>query len=293
MGAGRRPRSGARHANPYHQRVDAIVARKTRRTLEPYHGFVYFAPEALASYETLGITDRKMGYFGSRAAPMGAVTADVVIATFFNFYPEMVRKRVPKVWDIASPQQLIEARLVAADNMLRRVIGEADTQEAADLARRAAEACTPEGRPLYAGHTSLPWPNEPHLVLWHAITLLREFRGDGHIAAMTVEGLDGCEALVTHAAAGDIPAATLKTSRQWPDDEWDAAVERLRSRGWIGADGAFTDLGRERRQWIEDRTDELALRPWEAIGEDECTKLRALVRPLSKAIISSGELGFR
>jgi hypothetical protein len=111
---------------------------------------------------------------------------------------------------------------------------------------------------------------------------------------MTVEGLDGCEALVTHAAQGDVPAAVLKSSRQWPDDEWDAGVERLRSRDWITPDDiAFTDLGRERREWIEQRTDELAMKPWEAIGEDACNTLRGLVRPYSKTIVESGELAFR
>jgi hypothetical protein len=269
--------------------VDPIVARKMWRTLEPYHGVIYFAPEARDAYAALGVTDRMAGYFGSRAAPMGAVPAEVVIATFFNFFPGMVRERIPAVWDITTPHALIAARFEAADVMLRRMLGEADTSRAAALARKAAEACTPEGRPLYAGHASLDWPDEPHLVLWHAISLLREFRGDGHIAAMTAEGLDGCEALVTHAAGGEIPRAALQMSRQWPDDDWDAAVERLRSRGLVGSDGSFTDVGRDRRQWIEDRTDELALRPWGALGEQDCEELRSLVRPWSKAIVSSGE----
>lgn len=277
--------------------MEPVVARKTWRTLEPYHGVIYFAGEARDAFAALGVTDRMMGYFGSRAAPMGAVPADVVIATFFNFHPAMVRERVPAVWNIASPDELIKARFEAAAAMLSRILGpildSADVREASKLARHAAEACTPEGRPLYAGHADLDWPDEPVLELWHAITLLREFRGDGHIAAMTVEGLDGCEALVTHAAAGDVPRVALQSSRQWPDDEWDAAVERLRSRGWVDADGALTDLGHQRRGWIEDRTDELALRPWQAIGIEACTRLRELVRPLSKGIVESGELAFR
>ncbi len=277
--------------------MDPVVARKTWRTLEPYHGAIYFAAEPRDEYKKLGVSDRMMGYFGSRAAPMGAVPAEVVISTFFNFHPKLVSDRVPAVWDITSPKALLDARFTGADLMLRRVLGEAiDSEEmkaAAELARRAAEACNPEGRPLYAGHASLSWPNEPHLVLWHAISCLREFRGDGHIAAMTVEGLDGCEALVTHAAAGDVPVAALKGSRQWPDDEWGAAVERLRSRGWVTDETTFTDLGRERRQAIEDATDRLALPAWEALDEDECSQLRALVRPFSKAIVESGELAFR
>jgi len=130
-------------------------------------------------------------------------------------------------------------------------------------------------------------------VLWHAITLLREFRGDGHIAAMTAEGLDGCEALITHGAAGDVAPNVLQSSRQWPDAEWDEAMQRLRKKGWVDDGGSFTALGRERRLCIEDRTDELALPAWEAIGEDACTRLRELVRPWSKAIVASGEFGFR
>lgn len=277
--------------------MDPVVARKTWRTLEPYHGVVYFAPEPREEFKKLGISDRMMGYFGSRAAPMGAVPAEVVIATFFNFHPKLVSDRVPAVWDIASPQDLLAARLRGADAMLRRVLGDeiesGELEEAAALSRRAAESCKPEGRPLYAGHASLPWPDPPHLALWHAISCLREFRGDGHIAAMTVEGLDGCEALVTHAASGDIPPAALKGSRQWPDDEWDAAVDRLRARGWVTDEGTFTDFGRERRQAIEDATDRLALPAWEALSEDECARLRTLVRPFSKAIVESGELALR
>ena len=166
-------------------------------------------------------------------------------------------------------------------------------RSAADLAREAADACTPEGRPLYAGHASLPWPDAPHLALWHAISLLREFRGDGHVACLLVEGLDGCEALVVHGASGEGAPSVLQTSRAWPDDEWAAASARLRGRGWIDEAGSLTPVGLEVRQRIEDRTDALAVAPWAALGEDGCERLRALVRPWSKAIVASGTFGFR
>lgn len=276
--------------------MDPVVARKMWRTLEVYHGAIYFVPEAREAYSRLGIDDRMMGYFGSRAAAMGPVPGEVVIATFFNFHPKLVSDRVPEVWTIASPEQLLAARVEAADAMLRRILGDAiasaEMARAAALARTAAEACRPEGRPLYAGHASLDWPHDAHLVLWHAITCLREYRGDGHVVALTSEGLDGCEALLTHAASGDIAADALKSSRQWPDEEWDAAVARLRSRGLLDEGVAFTQAGRTLRRRIEDRTDELALSPWEALGEESCTELRALVRPFSKAIVESGELTF-
>ena len=277
--------------------MDPVVARKTWRTLEPIHGLIYFAPEAVEAYEAIGITRDPGGYFASRSAAMGAVPAEVVIATFFNFFPDFVRRSLPWAWTVASPEQILEARFAAAGEALRNRLGEQGTsvevEEAATLARRAAEAACerPEGRPLFAGHASLPWPDDPLLVLWHALTLLREFRGDGHIAAMTVEGVNGLEALIIHGATGDVPAATLRSSRSWPRDEWAAGEEGLRSRGWLDADGGLTEAGRTHRQWVEDRTDALALPAYEAIGEEACERLRALCRPFSKAIVEGGTFG--
>ncbi len=273
--------------------MDPLIARKTWRTLEPVHGAIYFVPEAREEYAGVGIDDRMRGYFASRAAPMGAVPASVVIATFFNFDLELVRRSMDGVWDHVTPESMTAARLRAADRMLRRLAPDAvdtpEMAEAAELARIAAlAACDrPEGRPLFAGHASLAWPDEPHLVLWHAQSLLREFRGDGHIVALTVEGLNGCEALVTHAAAGDVSAEILRATRQRTGDDWLAAEERLRSIGWLDPDLAFTDLGRDRRAWIEQRTDELAAAPYDAIGADGCARLRELVRPMSKAMASA------
>jgi hypothetical protein len=277
--------------------VEPALARKLHRTLEPYHGVIYFSREAAERYRALGLTDRQMGYFASRAAAMGPVPGEVVVATFFNFAPAEVLRCIPAAWDLASPADLLEARLAGIDATLRRILGDdvegAEVAEAADLARTAAEACTPEGRPLYAGHASLPWPEPPHLVLWHALSLLREHRGDGHIAAMVVEGVDGCEALVIHGATGEVPAEVLKSSRVRTDDDWAAAEARLRERGWLAADGTLTDAGRAHRQWVEDRTDQLAVAPWQHLGLEGCTRLRELVRPRSKAIVASGTLGFR
>jgi hypothetical protein len=269
------------------------VARRTWRTLEAYHGAIYFVPEAREEYAAIGLDERMVGYFASRSAAMGAVPASVVIATFFNFDPSLVERSMAGVWDRVTPAQVLEARHRAVDRMLRRLVpdttGSADVAEAASIAREAAlAACElPVGRPLFAGHASLPWPDEPHLVLWHAQTLLREFRGDGHIAALVVEGLDGCEALVTHGAAGDVPAAVLQGTRQRTDADWAAACERLRQRGWLDADGAFTELGRERRAWIEQRTDELAVAPYAAVGDAACERLRELARPLSRAMAAA------
>jgi hypothetical protein len=277
--------------------MESIMARKMWRTLEPYHAMIYFTPRATEAYEALGIRGYA-GYFASRSAAMGAVSAEVVIATFYNFAPWLVRSAIPAAWEAASPAQVLDARRQAADAALREhlgaeVVGSPEMRAAAEAARTAALACTPGGRPLYAGHAGLDWPEEPHLVLWHATTLLREFRGDGHVAALVLAGLSECEALVTHAAKGDgiLTPETLKFTRAWPEDEWAAAQDRLRSRGWLDQAGRLTPEGEAGREQVEHQTDEAAMAPWLALGEEQCGQLRAQVRPWSKAIVAAGGLG--
>ena len=267
----------------------ALRARKTWRTLEPLHGMIYFVPEAAQAYERLGITGRA-GYFASRAAPMGAVTADVVVSTFFNFNPELVHAAIPGSWAVTTPEELVAARFTAVDAACRRLLGDGvlasqEMRRAADLACTAAEeACRRlEGRPLAAAHADVPWPAEPHLQLWHAQSILREFRGDGHVALLVVHGLSGIEALITHAAAGDVPDRVLRSTRGWSDEAWHAAAGGLRGRGWLdtGDELRFTEWGSAQRRAIEDGTDALAAAPYAALGEEECAELRALVRPWS------------
>lgn len=277
--------------------MDATISRKMWRTLEPYHGMIYFVPEAAQAYQKVGLdleTHPRMGYFASRGAAMGAVSAEMIIATFFNFNPTLVRRVIPAAWKLAEPEKILAARLEAVDAALRRSLGDAlesaEIAEAAKLAQEAANVCKayPEGRPLFAAHAALPWSDIPHLVLWQAQTLLREFRGDGHIAAMTVEGVNGCEALVIHAATGAVPAKALQASRAWPDEDWAAACARLVRRGWLNEDGSFTEAGKNHRDWVELRTDQLAFAPWEHLGEEGCQRLRELVRPLSKKLVEIG-----
>lgn len=279
--------------------VAAATARVTFRNAEPIHGMIYFTPHRASAYEAIGITDQRMGYFASRSAAMGPVPAGVTIATFFNFNPAAIRRVIPAAWQIAAPDAILDARFEAADRSLRQAWGDAidgpDVREAATLARAAAERAgeRPHGRPLFAAHACLPWPTEPHLVLWHAQSLLREYRGDGHVSLLLTEGLSGLEALIVHAATGEIPGRALQMSREWSDQEWAAGVAGVRDRGWLedGAELRLTEAGRARRQAVEDQTDQLAVYPYEAIGEDGCARLRELVRPLVKALVEA-DLGF-
>src|SRR5688572_12522200 len=162
--------------------LDPAQVARAYRGIEPLHSHLYFAPEHDEHFSALGLRPGRMSYFAGRAAPMGAVGAGVVTATFYNFSPSLVAHMVPRMWTLASPEQVIATRWDVARTSLTRLLGDealesAEFAELAGLLREACDALTPEGRPLYAGHADLAWPNDPLLDLWHAATLLREYRG--------------------------------------------------------------------------------------------------------------------
>jgi hypothetical protein len=207
----------------------------------------------------------------------------------------MVAAHVPAAWRVAAPRQVLAARERAVDGMYRALfgdlIGSPGLAEAAGLAREAALAAAAgtAGRPLAAANADLAWPEEPHLVLWHAINVLREHRGDGHVTALMMAGLDPCEALVSFAAIGAAPVEVF-ASRGWSADEWSAARDRLASRGWVDADGKATERGLDGRDEVEWRTDRLADAPWRSLGPDRAERLAELTTPLLVAAFESGLL---
>lgn len=267
--------------------IDHELAAKLAGRLEPCHSFIYFAPEAGLNFHGLGLTGGS-GYFASRSAAMGEVSAEVVVATFFNFRPEVVREAMADVWSTAAPSAILDARFDAAAKALRRMLGDAadsdELAQAGELARRAAVTADPAGRALFAGHAGLPWPEDPLLAFFHAVTLLREHRGDGHVAALMLEGLDPVEALVTHAASGllRLPVALLKATRGWTDDEWAAGEQRLRERGLLADDGTLTADGQAQRDRVEHLTTASSLQPLEVLGDDGVAQLTELVTPFSR-----------
>ena len=200
---------------------------------------------------------------------------------------------MPAAWAVASPERVLAARERTVDRVYRALLGDLigslGLAEAADLARDAALAAGTAGRQLAAANADLPWPGEPHLVLWHAINLLREYRGDGHIAALLTVGLDPCEALVSFAAIGAAPQEVF-ASRGWSAADWTGARDRLASRGWVDAAGQATARGREARDEVEWRTDRLADAAWRALGPDRAQRLADLTGPILGAAFTSGLL---
>jgi hypothetical protein len=275
--------------------VEPSVARRLWLRFEPYHASVYFAPEAAGEYAAIGLTDGRMGYFASRSAAVGAVGPGVVTALFFNFAPALVRRALPEAWTHATPQRVGQARLAVADAALRRLLGDdvgSDAvRQAADLAMAAVAGAGEAGRPLFAAHADLEVPHDAHLRLWHAVTCLREHRGDGHIATLVAGNLDGCEANVVAVATGLAPAEQ-RTRRGWTEQEWAAAQQRLAHRGLLGADGRLTPGGTLARDAIEAQTDALALQPYTALGEDGCARLLAALEPIARRLDTAGVMPY-
>ncbi|MGW8747492.1 SCO6745 family protein [Streptomyces sp. WAC 04229] len=274
--------------------IDTRAARRCHNTLNSLHSTHYFSPDTGRELAALGVTDPRAVNFAVRAAALGAAGAGAVTAAFYNYKYELVARHVPAVWATVTPEQALAARSRAVDATLRRLLGEpvlasAEMAEAAELALRAAEGCSRGGRPLYSAHADLPVPDAPHLAFWHAATLLREYRGDGHLAALMAADLDGLEALVTHTATGRgmAPKWVLST-RGWTQEEWDAARERLRGRGLIDDAGELTERGAELRDEIERETDRLDTAPYAHLGEEGVARLTELATPFARAALGAG-----
>jgi hypothetical protein len=245
-----------------------VDARRMWTLFEPLHDVTYFAPEARQHFEQAGLRGFWRGYFAGRAAPLGAVDAPPVIASFFNFAPQMVQRALPAVWSLAEPALALRLREEGAVAALARILAgheEAEITEAAELLAEAASHVDTGGRVLAAANAGLAWPQAPLARLWHATTILREHRGDGHVAALVAWEFDGCSVLVWRTSL-DLSRDVLQPARGWNDAEWEAAIERLKARGWLDAECRATGAATEAHREIEALTDRIAQHPWDALG---------------------------
>jgi hypothetical protein len=274
--------------------IDPRLVARAHRAVDPLHNHVYFAPETDEHLGAVGLRPGRMAYFAGRAAPMGPVGPGVVTATFYNFSPSLVARHIPRAWTLAAPEHIIAARFDAARASLTRLLGGPEAASAPDVAELATllqEACSvlrPEGRPLYAGHADLPWPEEPLLRLWHAATLLREHRGDGHLVALMNSGLTGLEALITHTATGrGFVESAAKATRGWSDEDWAAGCAVLAARGLLD-DAGLTAEGDQVRAAVEADTDALSVAPWQHLGDERTARVVDLARDMAGRLVANG-----
>jgi hypothetical protein len=270
--------------------MNLSVVHDVHMVINLVHRFVYFVPEAAEEYASIGLTGAG-AYFGSRSAPMGAVPDEVVIATFYNFSPRAVTTSMPGVWDAASPESMQAARFRAVGRAMQRVGVELSTDhiaEARSLIDPVVAGLDFGGKPLAAANAGVALPEDPMVALWQQVTVLREWRGDVHIAVLVTNELGPAECLALQVGTGRFPLRFAVATRRWSEAEWAAAHDRLAERGWVGADGAITPAGTDERDRIEAETDRLCAPIWQPIGDSGAIRLNELILPIHTAMDAAG-----
>jgi Helix-turn-helix family len=265
---------------------DRPPARRLRDLVEPIAAAVYFAPEAQSRYEALGLNYFE-GYFCSRSAGLGAAPWRAVSAAFAAFKPAIVERAVNGGWEKTTPEDLLQARLDGARDQIVRMAGEhADAfPAAADLLLELTDGLDMSGRMLFAGLAGLGVPgiDDPAGRLWRAADLVREHRGDGHIAAW-IGTVDSTEITVLTELWWGIEPGSYVWTRGWDGDEVAAARARLTDRGLLDAEGGLTNAGRDLREQIERRTDDAEREVVARLG-DRADELFGLLAPISRALV--------
>jgi hypothetical protein len=269
--------------------LPVTASRELWLRYEPIHDLIYFSPRRTEQADALGLRGFWMGYFAFRSAPLGAVPPEVVGAMFFGFHRSRVRRALPDAWSYTTVAEALAARDAAADAAVADLGPLDGLTEATELAWQAASAADVAGRPLAAAHRAQPRSDNPRIALWQATSILREHRGDGHIAALLVAGLDPVESLVSFAAIGAASVERFE-SRGWSATEWESARERLTARGLLDETGGATDAGRDLRHRVEHHTDQLAATPWQLLGTADTARLADLLGDFWVAVLSSGLL---
>ncbi|MGW2615081.1 SCO6745 family protein [Streptomyces sp. NPDC001500] len=270
------------------------TARRMFELLEPICLVTFFAEECNEELAALGHRTYWDGYFASRAAPLGRVPAQVVHAAFYNFAEGEAARHIPSAWETIPPAASLAARERGSAASLRRILGEetagsAGLARAAHLATKAATSAPTEGRVMYAGMRTVPVPSDPVARLWHAATMLREHRGDGHVAALVGARIGGTEAHILSALEHGIhPPESFGRVHHLPKERLVAVMAGLRERGLVDAEGRFTDAGRETKQRVEALTDELAAAPYEALSPAELDELAAELEPITATLVAAG-----
>src|SRR3954453_845703 len=290
----RRP-AGVDTANPIansKEHTMSPLARRMFELVEPIGAIPYSADEPNEAMFALGFTNYWDTYFAGRAAPLGtSVPAEVVHALFYNFAPGEVARHIPSVWSTTTPQAAIAARQQGCVTALRRILGNLvgtpAFARAVELLMAAAFSAPLEGRPMYAALRTLPVPEEPVARLFHAASLLREHRGDGHISALMAEGIGGLEAHVLVALDLGVPTEKFGRTHPLPVPQLSALVDTMKARGLVADDGGFTRAGRETKQRIEALTDDLAVAPYLILDAAEVDELTAALKPLAAALVEA------
>lgn len=267
------------------------VKRAFWQAIEAIHDVVYFAPDAQQRYEAIGLKGYWMGYAASRSAALGTPAPDVVTALFHGFAPRIIERALPDAWSMASRDDIIATRYGLARDALAPVLADADVGRIGNELFAIAASLDYAGRGLAAAHASLPAPDDPVGLLWHAATVLREYRGDSHVAILTAAGLDGAAANALAVADGRVPSEQ-RERRGWAEDEWTEAYERLRRRAWTDELATITDSGRAARAQIEDATDRVSASSFDEEAQARAITVESALVEAARAVEATGAVTF-
>ncbi|MCW2770495.1 MAG: hypothetical protein JWR27_1928 [Aeromicrobium sp.] len=261
------------------------------RAVEAIHGVVYFAPDTKERFEAVGLKGYWMGYVSSRSAALGTPSPTLVTALFHGFAPSIIRRALPDAWTYAARDDILTTRSDLARDVLTPLLADADTAKLARDLGLVVERLDFAGRPLAAAHRDLPVPDDDVARLWHAATVIREYRGDSHVAVLTAAGLDGAAANALAVAAGLAPAEQ-RTARGWTEDEWGAAIGRLGTRGWVDVTGSLTDTGRSARSQVEDTTDRVVAGGFDREATARAITVEDALVAVARRIAESGAVSY-
>ena len=228
-------------------------ARRLRDASEPLAMHALWNRHTNERLAVLGL-DFLTGYVGGRAASLGEPSPPVVAAAFAWFEPNLLAGLYEAARSTAPRERLLAVRDSATAASLAEVLAGDDPAEVADLLADAAEGADGMGRPLFSGLRGRGRPGDPFQRLWWACDLVREHRGDSHVAVANAAGLGPVEMNVLTECWVGMPLLSYTATRGWSEAEMRAAVDGLEARGWL-RDGALTDAGRAARADLEDRTD--------------------------------------
>lgn len=280
---------------PAGTRAPKATARAVWAAAEPFTLWAYFGQRLVPALDVPGLD-----YFGTylvvRAAPLGMADPAVAVSCFRSLPAEPIHEHLERAWRMVTPGQV--------DQLAHRAIAEACEEQfgggpaSASILEVSAvldvlvEGLDTSGRPLSAANQAVSLPEAPWPRLWRRLNTLREYRGEGHTAALVLSGLDLVETEVLMAAwaGAQIDVLRLKATRAIGEEAWRAARDRLHARGILEAGGAITDVGRRFRRDLEDRTDAAAAHPWAGADPSDVELVWKFCREVSDRLVQAGQM---
>lgn len=241
-------------------------ARRLRDAVEPVAMHAVWSATTNGRLAELGL-DFLGAYIGGRAASLGTPVGAVVVSAFAWFEPGLVVGVLEAVRAAVDRDRIAAIRDEATTASLRDILGGDDPGAVATALADATEPADGTGRSLFSALRSKGRPVDPYQRLWWACDLIREHRGDSHVAAAAVAGLGPVEMNVLTELWLGMPLFSYTATRGWPEAQMRAAVAGLEARRWVEG-GHLTEEGRHARDEVEAQTDAQEQSSVDALGTD-------------------------